>query len=52
MDVIIRTTIFNNVKHRHTICLKFGDNFFISLTMLGLQAKASVCSTIKQNLPL
>ena len=28
-----------NVKHRHVICLKFGDQFFTYLTMLGLEWK-------------
>ena len=28
--------ILNDVKHRHAICFKFGDNFFSSLTMSGL----------------
>ena len=42
--------IFKIVKHRHVICLKFGDRCFASLTMLGLEAKASTCSAIKENL--
>ena len=52
MDVTIQTRIFNNVKHRHAICLKFGDRFFTSLTMLVLEARASICSTFKENLIL
>ena len=44
--------IFSNAKHCHTICLKFGDRFFTYLSMLGLEAKASICSAIKENLVL
>ena len=40
--------IFNNVKHRHVICLKFGDRFFTSLAMLGCEPKTSICSVIKE----
>ena len=44
--------ILNNVKYSHAICLKFGDRFFTSLTMLGLEVKASICSANKENLIL
>ena len=42
--------IFKDIKHRHTIWFKFRDIFFTSLTMLGLKAKASICSAIKVKL--
>ena len=40
--------IFNKEKHRHAICLKLGDIFFTSITMLQLEAKASTCPEIKK----
>ena len=52
MDLTIQMKVFNNVKHRHAICSKFGDNFFTFLTMLGCEAKASIFSAIKKNLIL
>ena len=44
--------IFNNSRYCHTIYLKFEDLFFFSLAKLVLEAKASICSTIKENLLL
>ena len=49
MDLTIYMKIFKNVKHCHAICLKFGDNFFTYPAMLGLEAKTSICSSIKEN---
>ena len=40
----------NNAKHRSAIRLKFGDKFLTYLTKSVLEAKASTCFTIKENL--
>ena len=50
MDLAFRVTKLNNVKLRYRISLKFGKIFFTSLTTLGLQGKASIYSTVKENL--
>lgn len=49
MDPPIRMGTFNNMKHRHTIYLKSGDTFFTFLKKLWLHRKASICSTIIEN---
>ena len=41
-----------NVKHCYAIRFEFGDDLLTSLTKLVLEAKASICSTIKENLLL
>ena len=46
----MRKRIINNVRHRYVIRLKFGDKFLNFLTKLVLEGKASICSTIKENL--
>ena len=38
------------LKHRYAIRLKFEDKFLTSLAKLILEVKASICSTIKENL--
>ena len=53
MDLPIQVGRFNHAKRNcHATCLKSGVAFFTSLTKLLLEAKASVCSTIKENLLL
>ena len=52
MDLSIRMRDFYNVKYRDAIRLKFGHEFLTSLTKLVLEAKASICSTVKENLLL
>ena len=42
-------TIYN-VKHRYAILLKFGGKFLTSLIKCMLEAKTSICSTVKENL--
>ena len=44
--------VIYNAKHCSAVRLKFGDKFLTSLTKLVLEAKASICSTIKENLLL
>ena len=50
MDLSIRMRIIYNVKHRYVIRLKFGGKFLTFQTKLVLERKASICSTIKENL--
>ena len=52
MDIAIKMRIFNDAEHRHAICSKFWDRYFTSITMLEPEAKASICSAIKENLIL
>ena len=52
MDLSIRMRVMHKVKHRYAIHLKFGGKFLTSLTNLVLEAKASICTTTKENLLL
>ena len=52
MDLSIQIGIIYNVRHHYAIRLKFGDEFLTFLTKLLLEGKASICSTIKENLLL
>ena len=52
MDLVFRVTKVNDEKFHCTISLKFGDIFFTSLNTLGLQGEASICSSIREYLPL
>ena len=49
MDLSIRMRVMHNVKHRYAIHLKFGGKLLTSLTKLALEAKASICTTTKEN---
>ena len=44
--------IIYNVNFCYAILLKSGDNFLASLTKYVLEAKASICSIIKENVLL
>ena len=46
MDLTVRIRNSSNVEHRQAICLKLRDRFFPSLTMFGVEAKASICSSV------
>ena len=41
-----------NLKHRYAFRLKLGGKFLTSLTKLVLEAKVSICSTIRDILLL
>ena len=52
MDLVSRTSVFDNVKHRHLICLNSGGRLFTFLTMLGLDSKDSMYSSNRKNVLL
>ena len=52
MDLSIRIRIIYNVRHGYAIRLKFGDKLLTFLTKQVLEGKASICSTINENLLL
>ena len=50
MDLPILMRIIYKVKHRYAIRLIFGDKALTSFTKLVLEAKASICPIIQENL--
>ena len=52
MDLSILLRIIYNVKHRYEVRMKFGYEFLTSPANIVLKKKASICSTIKENLLL
>ena len=52
MNLSTQMKVIYNVKHRYAIRLKFGEKFLTSLTKLVLPVKASICSTVEENLLL
>ena len=52
MDLSIQIRFIYNVRHRNAFWLKVGDKLLTFLTMLVLEKKASICSTINENLLL
>ena len=52
MDLFTRMRIIYNAKRRYAIRLKFGDKFLTSPAKLVFEAKANICSSIKENLLL
>ena len=52
MYLSVRMRVMCHVKNRYAIRLKLGDKFLTFLTYLVLEAKASICSAIKERLLL
>ena len=50
LGLSIQMKVSNNAKHRNAVCLKVGDR--LKFEDKSLEAKASICSTIKENLIL
>ena len=50
MNPLIRMITIYNIKIHYVVRLKFGVKFSASLTKIMLEAKARICSTIKENL--
>ena len=52
IGLAIPIKVFNNAKCRDEIYLKFGEIFFTSITMLGIELKAGISSAIKESISL
>ena len=52
MDLTVQMRIIYYVKYGKAICLKIGNKFLTALTKLVLEAKVSICPTLKEILSL
>ena len=52
MNLLIQMITIYDIKNHYVVRWKFGVAFSASLTKIMLEAKARICSTMKENLPI